>query len=154
MAHNFALRTLAAFGGIVVLAASTVCGLAQSSPPLLLRNPSLSQDRIAFRYADDIWTVSRQGGEAQRLTSNGNVTAGLYYSPDGTRIAYTAHLHGNDDVYIIPAAGGIPHRVTWHPAGSEVVGWSRDGQSVLIASGMASYRHFGRLFLVHADGSG
>ena len=121
---------------------------------LLLRSPSLSQDRIAFRYADDIWTVPRQGGEARRLTSNGHVGAGPYYSPDGSEIAYTAHLAGNDDVYIIPAGGGVPRRITWHPAGSEVVGWSRDSKNVLIASGMASYRHFARLFLVHADGSG
>ena len=43
---------------------------------VLLRSPSLSQDRIAFRYADDIWTVSRNGGKALRLTSNGHVVAG------------------------------------------------------------------------------
>ena len=127
---------------------------AQSSSPLLLRSPSLSQERIAFRYADDIWTVSRQGGEAQRLTSNGAVVEGPYYSPDGSQIAYTAHLHGNFDAYVISATGGIPHRITWHPAGSSVAGWSRDGKSVLIASGALSYRHFNKLYLVHADGSG
>ena len=130
---------------------------AQTSPaqaPLLLRNPSLSQDKIAFRYADDIWTVSRQGGDAERLTSNGHVVAGPFFSPDGAWIAYSAHLHGNTDVYVIPAAGGVPRRITWHPAGSDVVGWSPDGKDVLIASGAASYRHFLRLFRVHADGSG
>jgi tricorn protease len=121
---------------------------------LLLRSPSLSRDRIAFRYADDVWTVARQGGEAQRLTSNGNVVAGPYFSPDGSQIAYTAHLHGNDDVYIIPASGGVPQRITWHPTGSSVAGWSRDGKNVLIATGGFSYRHFGRLYLVRADASG
>ncbi len=130
---------------------------AQTSPGdqhLLLRSPSLAQDRIAFRYADDVWTVARQGGEAQRLTSNGNVVAGPYFSPDGSQIAYSAHLHGNEDVYIIPALGGVPRRVTWHPAGSYVSGWSADGKNVLIASRRLSYRHFARLFLVHADGVG
>jgi tricorn protease len=34
------------------------------------------------------------------------------------------------------------------------VGWSPDGKDVLISSGMASYRHYERLFRVHADGSG
>ena len=105
---------------------------------LLLRNPSLSQDRIAFRYADDIWTASRQGGEAERLTSNGFVEAGPYFSPDGTRIAYSAHLQGNTDVYIVPAAGGVPRRITWHPAGSTVVGWTRDGNNLLISSSALS----------------
>src|SRR5579862_7235922 len=105
---------------------------AQSSSaqsPLLLRNPSLSQDRIAFLYADDIWTVTRQGGEAQRLTSNGHVRGGPFYSPDGSQIAYTAHLEGNDDVYVVPSGGGVPRRITWHPAGNYVVGWSHDGKS-------------------------
>jgi tricorn protease len=148
---RFAL-VLSALSALIPAAAA-----AQSSPGdqhLLLRSPSLAQDRIAFRYADDVWTVARQGGEAQRLTSNGNVVAGPYFSPDGSQIAYSAHLHGNDDVYIIPALGGVPRRVTWHPAGSYVAGWSRDGKNVLIVSGMASYRHFGRLFLAHADGTG
>ena len=122
--------------------------------PLLLRNPSLSQDRIAFLYADDVWTVSRQGGEAHRLTSNGNVKYGPFFSPDGSLIAYSAHLEGNTDVYVVPSSGGVPRRITWHPQGSEVEGWSPDGKNVLIASGGLSYRHFNKLFLVHVDGSG
>jgi tricorn protease len=139
------------------LASIAFVALAQSgsnSAPLLLRNPSLSQDRIAFLYAADIWTVSRQGGEAQRLTSNGHVVAGPFYSPDGSQIAYTAHLEGNDDVYVVPAGGGVPRRITWHPKGSAVIGWTPDGKNVLVASGSLSYRYFFKLFLVHVDGSG
>ena len=144
---DFALLAL-----VVLLAALPFSASAQS--PLLLRNPSLGKDRIAFRYADDVWTVSRQGGEAQRLTASGHVVAGPYYSPDGAWIAYSAHLNGNSDAYIIPAAGGVARRLTWHPAGSRLVGWSPDGKDLLIGSGAASYRHFDRLFRVHTDGSG
>ena len=82
------------------------------------------------------------------------MVAGPYYSPDGASIAYSAHLNGNTDAYVIPATGGVPRRITWHPTGSEVVGWSPDGKDVLIRSMATSYRHFLRLFLVHADGSG
>ena len=139
---------------LATLSPAVVAGQTPSTQPLLLRTPSLSQDKIAFRYADDIWTVSRQGGEAERLTSNGAVDGGPYYSPDGSQIAYTARLRGNNDVYVVPASGGVPRRITWHPAGSMVVGWSRDGKDVLITSGATSYRHFLKLFLVHADGSG
>ena len=146
---RLALVTMALLFSVPAFAQS-----APTQPPLLLRNPSLSQDHIALLYADDVWTVSRQGGEAQRLTSDGRVEAGPFYSPDGTEIAYSAHLQGNTDVYVIPAAGGIPHRITWHPGGSLVVGWSPDGKDVLIASGALSYRHFLKLYLVHADGSG
>jgi len=144
-----ALLALAILTPFLALSQSTT-----GSSPLLLRSPSLSQDKIAFRYADDIWTVSRQGGEAQRLTSNGKVVAGPFFSPDGSQIAYSAHLNGNVDVYIIPAAGGVPRRITWHPAGSGVVGWTPDGKNVLIATSALSYRHFLKLFTVHANGSG
>ncbi len=150
---RFALFLLAIFALLPVTASAQVTSTAAPAP-LLLRYPSLSQDKIAFRYADDIWTVSRNGGEAERLTSNGHVTAGPFYSPDGASIAYSAHLNGNTDAYIIPASGGVPRRITWHPDGSAVAGWSPDGKDLLILSSQASYRHFRRLFLSHADGTG
>jgi len=141
--------------GVIALAlVVSSLGAAHAQAPLLLRNPSLAQDRVAFLYADDVWTVSRTGGEAQRLTSNGHVVAGPFYSPDGVQIAYSANIGGNTDVYIVPAAGGVARRVTWHPAGSTVAGWSRDGKDVLVASMALSHRHYVRLFLIHADGSG
>src|ERR1035437_5930846 len=154
---RLALALVAFFPVLASAQASSAAAPAQA--PLLLRNPSLSQDQIAFRYADDIWTVSRQGGEAERLTSNGQVAAGPLFLSDGAWIAYSAHLNGNTDAYIIPAAGGVPRRITWHPngtnsSGNAVVGWSPDGKDVLISSGAASYRHYLRLFRVHADGSG
>ena len=68
--HGFVGAALCVVVGLLLSAA------ARSASPLLLRNPALSQDRIAFLYADDIWVVAREGGEARRLTSEGNVTAG------------------------------------------------------------------------------
>ena len=35
----------------------------------LLRTPTVSATQIAFAYARNIWTVSRAGGAARRLTS-------------------------------------------------------------------------------------
>jgi tricorn protease len=125
-----------------------------AAAPLLLRYPSLSQTTIAFRYADDIWTVNRNGGEAERLTSTGQVNEGPFFSPDGSQIVYSAHPHGVSDVYVIPAAGGVPRRITWHPTSSYAVGWTPDGKDVLFSSMMASFRHYFRLFRAHADGSG
>jgi tricorn protease len=108
---RFAPFLLALFALLSILAVAQATS-AVAPAPLLLRNPSLSQDKIAFRYADDIWTVARKGGEAERLTSNGKVVAGPFYSPDGEWIAYSAHLNGNTDAYIIPASGGLPRRIT------------------------------------------
>ncbi|MEP6886452.1 MAG: PDZ domain-containing protein [Gammaproteobacteria bacterium] len=137
-----------------VIAGLVLCASAWSATPLLLRNPALSQDKIAFVYADDIWIVAREGGEARRLTSVGNVLAGPYFSPDHTQIAYSTRAHGLTDVYVMSAEGGVPRRLTWEPTGSRAAGWTADGKEILFASQHASYSDFPRLYRVRADGIG
>jgi tricorn protease len=140
--------------GLSVIASLSFCVTAWSAAPLLLRNPSLGQDRIAFLYAGDIWTVARAGGEARRLTSIGIVSAGPYISPDGSQIAYSTSDHGLTDVYVIGVDGGVPRRLTWEPTGSLATGWSPDGKEVLFTTGHASKSVYPRLFRVRADGVG
>ncbi len=149
MSRRASIRTTLSVIGALVFSAS-----AWSAPPLLLRNPSLTQDRIAFVYAGDIWTVARGGGEARRLTSVAAVSEGPYYSPDGSQIAYSTRERGLTDVYVINSEGGVPRRLTWEPTGSLAVGWTPDGKDVLFASGHASKSVYPRLFRVRADGVG
>ncbi len=137
-----------------VFAASSSALVRAQTPPHLLREPSLSDSRIAFRYADDVWTVPREGGAARRLTSTGNVVDGPMFSPDGLTIAYTARVEGATDVYTVPAAGGVPKRMTWHPGGSYIAGWTPDSRDLLVSSMAQSVRTYFRLYRVHADGSG
>ena len=140
--------------GLLFMGPALAAAETKADPPLLLRSPSLSQDRIAFRYADDIWTVPRQGGEAQRLTSNGHVVAGPYSRPT-VRRSHTRHTcEAMTTCTSCRRTGAFRAESPGTPPAAIVVGWSRDGKNVLIASGMSSYRHFVRLFLVHTDGSG
>jgi tricorn protease len=147
-------RRVLASAGLSVIASLVLCASAWSAAPLLLRNPSLGADRIAFLYAGDVWTVARQGGEARRLTSLGAVNAGPYFSPDGSQVAYSARERGNTDVYVVNSDGGVPRRLTWEPTGSLVTGWTPDGKDVLFTSGHASKSVYPRLFQVRADGVG
>jgi tricorn protease len=150
--HGFVRANLRAIGGLLLCVSA--CASAWSATPLLLRNPALSPDGIAFLYGGDIWLVARGGGEARRLTSVGSVVAGPYFSPDHTQIAYSSQVHGSTDVYVVSAAGGVPRRLTWEPTGSRVAGWTPDGKDVLFASMHASYSDFPRLFRLRADGVG
>lgn len=140
--------------GFRIIAGFTLCSSAWSAAPLLLRDPALSQDKIAFVYADDIWTVAREGGDARRLTSDGDVTAGPYFSPDYTQIAYSTRAHGVTSVYVMSAVGGVPRRLTWEPTGSRVEGWTPDGKEILFTSQHASYSDFPKFFRQRADGVG
>src|ERR1700742_3544795 len=148
---NFPLLKRVVFG---FAAGPALCASAWSATPLLLRNPSLGSDRIAFLYAGDIWTVPTQGGEARRLTATGAVTDGPYFSPDASQIAYSTHENGLRDVYVISSEGGVPRRLTWDPTGNEVTGWTPDGKKVLFTSERNSHTVLPRLFEVRADGVG
>ena len=147
-------KSLLVLASCVLLCGFGLPAAAQAAHPLLLRNPSLSRDKIAFLYADDIWTVPRAGGDAERLTSGGNVVAGPYYSPDGAQIAYSTSENGVTEVYVVGADGGVPRRITWDPSGDEATGWTPDGKEVLFASMRESFSLFPRLFEENADGSG
>ena len=103
----------------------------------LLRQPTISDSEIVFVYANDLWKTSIDGGNAIRLTTNEGYESLPHFSPDGSMIAFTAEYDGNSDVYVIPAEGGDPKRLTWHPSGDFVQGWTPDG-AVLFRSGRAS----------------
>lgn len=90
---------------------------------LLLRNPSISQQHIAFVYGGDIWVADKSGQNPRRLTINPGVELNPVFSPDGQKIAFTGNYDGNTDVYIIPIQGGEPKRVTYHPGADIVRGW-------------------------------
>jgi tricorn protease len=126
---------------------------AQSNPPLLLRFPTVSKTQIVFNYAGDLWTVSREGGEAHRLTSGVGVEVLPYFSPDGATIAFTGEYDGNRDVYTVPATGGVPRRITYHPAEEYVAGWTPDGKNILFNSWGNNFIHFeDQLYTVPVEG--
>ena len=117
----------------VVLAAPiavTLSAAPNGEPTRLLRSPTVSQTQIAFAYANNIWVVDRSGGLARRLTSFQGQTTNPHFSPDGRSIAFSAEYAGNTDVYVVPAEGGDPKRLTWHPGADSVQGWTADGTAV------------------------
>lgn len=120
----------------------------------LLRMPTVSADRVAFAYAQNIWVVPRSGGSAKRITSFQGQTANPHFSPDGRWIAFSGEYAGNLDVYVVSADGGEPKRLTWHPGGDSVQGWTPDGRSIMFSSSRATWSPSGapRFWTVSVDG--
>jgi tricorn protease len=106
----------------------------------LFRYPDVSSTQIVFTYANDLWIVPKTGGQAIHLSSPSGVEAFPRFSPDGGTIAYTADYDGSNSIYSIPAAGGIPTRLTWYGSPEWVVDWYPDGKNILFASGRESGR--------------
>ena len=124
-----------------------------ASAPKLLRGPAISKTQIVFEYANDLWKVSREGGEATRLTSGVGREFNPHFSPDGSQIAFSGEYDGNVDVYVIAAGGGVPRRLTYHPGPDIAIGWTRDGSKVLFNSRRDSYADSGKLFTIPAEGT-
>jgi len=119
----------------------------------MFRYPDVSATHIAFVYAGDIWTVPRAGGNATRLSSPRGEESFPRFSPDGSKIAFSANYDGNTDVYVVPTEGGEPVRLTYHPMDDRVIGWHPDGKRILFASGRESGRQrFSQFYLVSVDG--
>ena len=125
---------------------------ASNQSPLLLQQPTLSQTKIVFVFAGDLWVVDRNGGRAVRLTAGPGIETNPYFSPDGSWIAFTGQYDGNTDVFVVSINGGVPRRLTYHPVADVVVGWTPDGKQVLFQSGRVSYRDFNRLYTVPPSG--
>ncbi len=125
---------------------------AAADAPRLFQQPSLSQSRIVFAFGGDLWTVARQGGTAERLTTAPGAESDPFFAPDGSLVAFTGNYDGNVDVYVVPASGGVPRRLTSHPGTDEVVGWTPDGKRVIFRSSRANANRIPQLFTVGLDG--
>jgi len=120
---------------------------------LLLRDPDISANRLAFVYAGDIWLANRDGSDPQRLTSNPADEGSPTFSPDGSQIAFSANYENNRDVYVMPVTGGQPNRLTWHPGNDVPTGWTADGQSVTVISARETDHGWsGQLYHAAIDG--
>jgi tricorn protease len=127
----------------LLLAALTFASAAAAQTKLL-RFPAIHGDKVAFTYAGDIWIAPVTGGTATRLTAHPGVEVFAKFSPDGKWIAFTGQYDGDEQVYVVPAAGGIPKQLTYYPArgpltprwgwDNQVYGWTNDGKSILFRS--------------------
>src|SRR5215472_10393382 len=149
MVKSLVLRIFAV--SILICSTAAICSAATPGP-LLLRSPSISKTQIAFTYGGDIWTVSRDGGQAQRLVTGYDLETGPIFSPDGSMVAFSGDYDGNVDVYVVPSTGGEPRRLTYHPDPDVAVGWTPDGKDILFVSSRASTNDPPKLFTVPATG--
>ena len=129
--------------------------VAQARPaPVLYQHPTVDATRIVFAYAGSLWSVSRKGGVAYRLTAGGEHDSSPIFSPNGKLLAFTGTHRGNQAVYVMPAHGGMARRLTWYPGPNVTTGWTNNSRYVLFRSTRDSIDPlYFRLFTVSVHGS-
>ena len=120
---------------------------ARAQEPIAIRMASdfaVSPDgeTLVFRWANELWSTSTaQGSAVKRLTNHPAVDSEPRFSPDGKRIAFVSNRSGSNQIYVMPAEGGIPEQKTYHSEGYSLADWFPDGNSVLA---VANRDHFWR----------
>lgn len=136
---------------LVTLLAAAVMSPLPTGDVKLLRFPAIHGDKVVFTYASDLWLVDRSGGTARRLTSHDGDETRARFSPCGTMIAFTAQYDDpTGSVYVIPAEGGQPQRLTYRPVPEQVMGWTPDGDVAYMVP--TSQPELWRLMTVSPDG--
>jgi len=147
-----------------LISVSTVPAQKLPNTTRLLRFPTTNGSQIVFCYAGELYTVAKDGGTARRLTSGPGYTSFARFSPDGTQIAFTSEYDGNREVYVMPAEGGTPKRLTTSATlgrddvsdrmgpNNIVMAWENTKPLIVFRSRMKSFNDFiGSLFTVGLD---
>jgi tricorn protease len=150
---------------VLLILATGISFLQAGEEARVLRFPAIYNDLIVFSYAGDLYSVGASGGTARRLTSHPGYEAFARFSPDGKYLAFTGEYDGNREVYLMPAEGGTPVRLTYSPVlarddisdrmgpNNLVIGWTPDGQNIIYRSRQAEWNDFnGQLYLVSKEG--
>lgn len=148
----------------LAVACSVCAHLFADQEARLLRFPAIHGDQIVFGYAGDLYEVTSGGGVARKLTNGVGYEMFPRFSPDGKWIAFTGQYDGNTEVYLMPAGGGVPKRLTFTATldrddvsdrmgpNNIVMAW-KDSSHVVYRSRRIEWNDFkGQLFLASIDG--
>lgn len=148
------------------LVAFFVCRSGAAQEARLLRFPAIHGNQVAFSYAGDLYTVARTGGVARKLTSHPGYEMFPRFSHDGKQIAFTGQYDGNTEVYVMPAEGGVPRRITYTATigrddvadrmgpNNIVMTWTPDDKSVVYRGRSSSFNPFKGMLYKAPSGGG
>jgi Tol biopolymer transport system component len=124
------------------------------TPVLGLVHPRASRDgtRIVFAALGDLWVLPISGGRPQRLTNDAAVETDASWSPDGTKLVFSADRvgHGNMDLYVRDLSTGQDRRLTTSPEAEMSGTFSPDGRWVAFTTNVAFKQ--GETYFVAAEG--
>ncbi|NLA63771.1 MAG: peptidase S41, partial [Bacteroidales bacterium] len=103
--------------------------------PLWMRYSAISPNgkEIVFSYKGDIFKVPVTGGRAIQLTTHVAHDTRPVWSPDGKQIAFSSNREKNFNIYLMPAEGGAPTRLTTHSSNAYPITF-RSNESILYTS--------------------
>ncbi|OWQ90224.1 hypothetical protein CDN99_12660 [Roseateles aquatilis] len=134
--RRLAVATACTLATVAIAAESpAAANRAASADPTLgfYRQPALRGDQLVFVAEGDLWQTRLSGGTAQRLTTHAGTETLPAISPDGRWIAFVGQYDSAGDIFVMPASGGVPRRLTWDTGAVRV--WGITAQNEVLYSG-------------------
>jgi len=129
-------------------------GLEPYSVSVSADGATAAYDRFILRRNIYAMPIPRAGAvsvhDARPITTQNQTIENLDLSADGRWLAFDSNLDGRQDIYVMPAAGGEPQRVTRDPGDDFAPDFSPDGREIAFFS----TRHGTRdIYVINRDGS-
>jgi Tol biopolymer transport system component/predicted Ser/Thr protein kinase len=110
-----------------------------------------------FTYRTNVWSVALPAddgeatlADARPVTAGNQIIESIAPSADGRWLAFDSNLHGSQNLYVMPSAGGDPVAVTTGSANDFAPAWSPDAGRIAFHSFLTGTRN---LFVTDRDGS-
>jgi len=115
---------------------------------------AIRPDGAEVAYVTDVtgsfnaWREGAAGGWPHQLTTfREHAVRRVAYSPDGAQLLLAADRNGNEreQLYVMPAAGGVPRRLTARDDARHLLGedpWAPDGRTIACASNAEDEANF------------
>jgi Tol biopolymer transport system component/tRNA A-37 threonylcarbamoyl transferase component Bud32 len=115
---------------------------------------ALAYDR--FTHRQNIYAIPAPASgsvsvrDARPVTTANQIIESLSISTDGQWLTFDSNMEGNQDIFVMPVAGGEPRRVTRDPGDDFMPDFSPDAREITFHSSRNATRE---IYVIDADGS-
>jgi TolB protein len=80
---------------------------------------------LSFEGNSELYKISPDDGHVlARLTNNPGIDSSPAFSPDGSQIAFVSNRQGSPQIFVMPASGGAPKRLTFQGKYNQTPRWN------------------------------
>jgi TolB protein len=108
---------------------------------------------VATGTGSDIVSVDLTSRATRRLTESGSIDVSPCYSPDGSQIVFNSDRGGDQQLYVMGAAGGAARRISYGSGRYATPVWSPRGDLIAFTRFGGESGNFS-IGVMHPDGSG
>ncbi len=89
---------------------------------------------LSYEGNAELYQVSPTDGKVlKRLTQSPSIDSSPSFSPDGSQLAFVSDRQGSPQIYVMPAAGGAPRRLTYQGSYNQTPRWNPRTDKPVIA---------------------